>query len=113
MDCQAGIALNPGTPANSISAVIPLLNQVLVMTVNPGFSGQIFIPETVKKISEVKALLQAHGSDAIIQVDGGINTETLPLVVEAGARSIVAATAIFKHPLGIAAGIQSLRAAVS
>lgn len=110
---KAGIALNPGTPASSISAVIPQLDQVLVMTVNPGFSGQSFIPYTVEKIAQVHSMLTSQQSHAVIQVDGGINVQTLPLVVKAGARSIVAATAIFKHPQGIAAGVQTLRHCVA
>lgn len=110
---KAGIALNPGTPASSISAVIPQLDQVLVMTVNPGFSGQSFIPYTVEKIAQVHSMLTSQQSHAVIQVDGGINVQTLPLVVKAGARSIVAATAIFKHPQGIAAGVQTLRRCVA
>ncbi len=110
---KAGIALNPGTPASSISAVIPQLDQILVMTVNPGFSGQSFIPYTVEKIAQVHSMLTSQQSHAVIQVDGGINVQTLPLVVKAGARSIVAATAIFKHPQGIAAGVQTLRRCVA
>lgn len=109
LGCKTGIALNPGTPASTISSVIPQLDQILVMTVNPGFSGQRFIPDTVQKISRVRDMLNQQKSNAIIQVDGGITTDTLSLVVEAGARSIVAATAIFKHPNGISAGIQALR----
>ena len=109
LGCKTGIALNPGTPVSTISSVIPQLDQILVMTVNPGFSGQRFIPDTVQKISQVRDMLNQQKSNAIIQVDGGITADTLSLVVEAGARSIVAATAIFKHPNGISAGIQALR----
>jgi len=86
---------------------------VLVMTVNPGFSGQRFIPQTVAKVAEVKALLASSGSQALIEVDGGITAETLPAVVRAGARVIVAATAIFKHPDGIPAGVSALRSAAA
>jgi ribulose-phosphate 3-epimerase len=111
--CHPGIVLNPGTPAVDIVEVIPLIDLVLVMTVNPGYSGQEFIPETVGKISQVKDLLQSKHSSAIIQVDGGITHETLPMTYAAGARAFVAATAIFKYPGGIASGIQALRAAVS
>lgn len=113
LGCKAGIALNPGTPAQSISAITSLLDQVLVMTVNPGFSGQTFIPQTVTKIAQVHALLNQLQSKAVIQVDGGITAETLPQVVNAGARSIVAATAIFKHPQGISAGVRALRGALT
>jgi ribulose-phosphate 3-epimerase len=71
---------------------------VLVMTVNPGFSGQKFLPQTISKVAEVKSMLESHRSKALIEVDGGITEETLPGVYRAGARVIVAATAIFKHP---------------
>ncbi len=113
LGCQAGVVLNPGTPTERISAVVPLLDLVLVMTVNPGFSGQKFIPETVGKITQVQKILSAQGSKALIQVDGGISAHNLGLVYQAGARVIVAATAIFKHSGGIAAGIRELRQAVA
>jgi len=85
----------------------------LVMSVNPGFSGQSFIPSTPRKIAQVRAMLDAAGSQAYIQVDGGITAETLPACVAAGANVFVAATAIFKHPRGIAAGIAELRQSVA
>jgi ribulose-phosphate 3-epimerase len=113
LGCKAGIVINPGTPVNRIEAVIPLIDYVLVMTVNPGFSGQKFIPAAVQKISQVRQLLDLQGSNAPIEVDGGITAETLPAVYTAGARLIVAATAIFKYPAGISAGIQALRSAVA
>lgn len=113
LGCKAGIVLNPGTPAAALTAVIPVIDFVLVMTVNPGFSGQKFIPAVVSKIAQVRQLLNQQGSPALIEVDGGITAETLPLVYSAGARLIVAATAIFKYPAGIAAGIQALRSAAA
>jgi ribulose-phosphate 3-epimerase len=112
LGCKAGVVLNPGTPANQLESVSGLMDYVLVMTVNPGYSGQKFIPEMVKKVTQVRSLLDRLGSKAMIEVDGGISAETLPLVYNAGARLIVAATAIYKHPAGIAAGIAALRQAV-
>uniref|UniRef100_UPI002ADDC7B0 ribulose-phosphate 3-epimerase n=1 Tax=Thermanaerothrix sp. TaxID=2972675 RepID=UPI002ADDC7B0 len=112
LGAKAGIALNPGTPACAISALLPAVDFILVMTVNPGYSGQSFLPESVAKISEIKMMLEQYHSTALIQVDGGINTETLPLAYQAGARIFVAATAIFKHPQGIQEGVKSLRTAV-
>ncbi|HVP21649.1 MAG TPA: ribulose-phosphate 3-epimerase [Anaerolineaceae bacterium] len=109
LGCHASIALNPGTPASHIESIIPLLDMVLVMTVNPGYSGQEYIPGMVAKVRQVYALLKSHHSNARIEVDGGISEETLPEVFEAGANTIVSATAIFKHPGGIAAGVQALR----
>ncbi len=107
-----GIALNPGTPAIAISSVVPLIDHVLVMTVNPGFSGQIFIEDTLPKITEVRNMLSQENHKALIEVDGGITLETINSAVGAGARAIVAATSIFKHRDGISAGIQALRSAV-
>ncbi len=109
LGCQAGVVINPGTPARSLESVLPIVDLVLVMTVNPGYSGQEFIPAVVAKVREVRQMLDAIHSPAWLQVDGGINAETLPDILEAGITSLVAATAIFHHPAGIAAGIRSLR----
>jgi ribulose-phosphate 3-epimerase len=108
-----GIVLNPGTPAASIKEVLHLVDMVLVMTVNPGFSGQSFLPAAISKISEIRRMLDESESRAMIQVDGGICANTLPLVYSAGARVIVSATCIFKYPGGIAAGVQALRDSIS
>jgi ribulose-phosphate 3-epimerase len=113
MGIHPGIVLNPGTPAASIAEVIPTIDMVLVMTVNPGFSGQNFLPQTISKIADIEKMLRSRQSQAVIQVDGGITAETLPLVYRAGARVIVAATAIFKHPDGISSAVQALRNSVT
>ncbi len=113
LGCHPGIVLNPGTPASSISDILHLVDLVLVMTVNPGSSGQKFIMDTLPKISQVQKLIQDSHSDAMIEVDGGITVETLPLALREGAKIFVTATTIFKDPDGIAAGIQSLRQAAS
>jgi ribulose-phosphate 3-epimerase len=106
-----GVVLNPGTPAASIREVLHLVDLVLVMSVNPGFSGQSFLPEVAPKIAEIQRILTEIGSQAFIQVDGGICANTLPLVYQAGARVFVSATCIFKYPAGIAAGAAALRSA--
>ena len=111
LGCSPTIVLNPGTPAQSIGSVLELVDMVLIMTVNPGFSGQKFIPEMMKKVEEVSRMLKERNSDAIIQVDGGISKDTLPQAYRAGARCFVSATSIFKYDDGIAAGIQALRTA--
>lgn len=111
--CRPAVVLNPGTPASAVVPVLHLVDLVLVMTVNPGYSGQDFLPEVTRKISEVNRLIVENQSNALIQVDGGITPTTLPPVYLAGARVIVAATAIFKHPDGICAGVRALRNAVS
>lgn len=108
-----GVVLNPGTPASAISEVLHLVDLVLVMSVNPGFSGQSFLPQSAPRISQVRDMLAAVSSPALIQVDGGICANTLPLVVSAGAKVIVSATCIFKYPAGVAAGVSALRAAAN
>jgi len=109
LGCNPSIALNPGTPVNRIEEIIPLIQMVLVMTVNPGFSGQKYIPGMISKIKQTRNMLNTQNSNALIEVDGGINESNLPELVKAGANTIVCATAIFKYPGGIAAGIQALR----
>ncbi|ASR46928.1 ribulose-phosphate 3-epimerase [Paenibacillus kribbensis] len=92
----AGVALNPGTSPYAIKEVLPNVDMVLVMTVNPGFGGQSFIPETVDKIRQIRAWLNEIGRpDVHIEVDGGIAEETAPVVFEAGADVLVAGSAVF------------------
>ena len=94
--CKAGLSFNPHTPIDSLRYVLELVDLVLVMTVNPGFGGQKFISSVVPKISEVKKLFQeANLQDKFIEVDGGINTETAPIVRSAGANVLVAGNAIY------------------
>jgi ribulose-phosphate 3-epimerase len=98
--CTAGICLNPDTPVEAIEAVAPLCDMVLVMTVHPGFGAQQFMPEAAKKIIEVRKIV---GPDIRVEVDGGIDPQTAPLVVSYGADTIVAGNAIFSKPDRIAA----------
>ena len=112
LGCSPTIVIKPGTPAWALSSVIELVDMVLVMTVNPGYSGQKFIPATMKKVEEIDQMIKKLNPDAIIQVDGGISETTLPAAYNAGARSFVSATSIYKHPAGIAAGILALRNSV-
>ncbi|MBN2115705.1 MAG: ribulose-phosphate 3-epimerase [Anaerolineales bacterium] len=109
LGCRAGVVLNPETPVGAIQAVLPEADLVLVLSVNPGYSGQEFIPETIGKVSEIRRKLDALRSSAWLEVDGGIDVETLPKMKAAGATAFVAATAIFRHPAGAAAGVESLR----
>ncbi len=109
LGCQPCVVLNPGTPAAHIEPVLHLVDMVLVMTVNPGYSGQAFIPHTVEKIAQIRQSIERRGLSTLIQVDGGITAQTLPQTYQAGARVFVAATAIFKHADGIAAGVNALR----
>jgi ribulose-phosphate 3-epimerase len=91
--CRAGLVLNPATPVDVLDWVLPDLDMVLLMSVNPGFGGQSFIPEALTKLKQAKALIGRRKID--LEVDGGINPETAPLVVKAGANVLVAGNAIF------------------
>lgn len=110
LGCRAGAVLNPKTPVAAIQPALMEADLILVMSVHPGYSGQSFIPETIAKVSEIRKKLDAVRSSAWLEVDGGIDLETLPKMKEAGATAYVAATAVFKHPDGPAAGVKSLRA---
>lgn len=107
---QAGIVLNPGTPASAIEALIADVDLILLMTVNPGFGGQSFIRSVVEKVAQVKALI---GDRPIaLEIDGGVTPETAPLVVKAGANALVAGSAVFKGgPSAYAGNIQAIRKA--
>jgi len=92
---KAGVVLNPSTPVVAIGEVAADVDFVLVMSVNPGFSGQTFIPRSESKVAEVRALLEAVGNNAAVEIDGGIDMLTVSRVVKAGARMLVAGNAIF------------------
>ena len=111
LGCKAGVALNPGTPAEAVFPVLHLVDVVLVMSVNPGFSGQAFLPEVLPKVRALRERLDAVNPQAHVQIDGGINAQTLPEAHRAGANVFVAASAVFRHPKGIAAGMAALRQA--
>ncbi|MXX03857.1 MAG: ribulose-phosphate 3-epimerase [Gemmatimonadetes bacterium] len=106
---QAGVALNPATPAQALDGIIDELDLVLVMSVNPGFSGQRFIASVLPKIREIRRTLSDREIACDLEVDGGVNADTAPAVASAGANVLVAATAVFKHPDGAAEGIRTLR----
>ena len=96
----AGVALNPSTPLSAIEYVLPKVDMVLIMTVNPGFGGQQFIPYTLQKIKDLKDMLKKTGNKADIEVDGGIKTDNVRQVLEAGANIIVAGSAVFSGDIG-------------
>ncbi len=108
---KAGVAINPATPAIMLSEVLGSLQIVLVMTVNPGFGGQEFISTTLEKIRQVRSWIEERGLDCEVEVDGGINLETAPQVVAAGANVLVAGTAVFEGSGSVAERIQMLHAA--
>ena len=112
LGAHAGVAINPGTAAGSLESVLPLIDMVLVMTVNPGFSGQKFMPEMVSKIAAVRKMANSLNPALRIEVDGGITTETIIQCSSAGADTFVAATSIFKHAAGINGGVNELHSAL-
>jgi ribulose-phosphate 3-epimerase len=110
---KPGVVLNPATSLTTVEEIFPYIDLLLVMSVNPGFGGQEFIETSVDKIARARQLRDRIGSQAEIEVDGGIDAHTAPRVVAAGASVLVAGSAIFHHPSGIAAGIRELRQSFS
>ncbi|NLF76052.1 MAG: ribulose-phosphate 3-epimerase [Chloroflexi bacterium] len=110
---RPSVVLNPHTPAVMIEEILPFVDMVLVMTVNPGFGGQRFIAQTLSKIRTIRAMITQRGLAVDVEVDGGIDENTAAQVVEHGASVLVAGTAVFSHPDGVRAGMSALRAAVS
>jgi ribulose-phosphate 3-epimerase len=112
LGAKAGVVINPATPASALEDIAPELDFVLVMSVNPGFSGQSFIPNSLEKLRRVRTLLDAIGSPALIEIDGGIDQSNVGEVVAAGANILVAGHAIFGNsdPEG---STRSLRAAAN
>jgi len=113
LGCKAGVTLNPGTPIGALESVLHLADLVLVMSVNPGFSGGQFVPESFTRLADVRKRLDTLGSSAWLEVDGGVNTENLPELMKAGATAFVAATAVFKNPQGPAEAVRSLRSVMA
>lgn len=105
---RAGVAINPGTPLSSVEPLLPYLDLVNIMSVNPGFGGQSFIPASVGRIKQLRSMIQDAGRDKniVIEVDGGINAQTAPLVVDAGAQMLVAGTYFY----GASSRAEALRA---
>ena len=110
---EVGVALNPGTPVSAVEEVLPYLDIVMVMTVNPGFGGQSFIPETVSKIRRLRELIDEKGYSAKVEVDGGIKADyTAEESVKAGATILVAGTAIFNRNETVSEATDRLRGCV-
>lgn len=95
---KAGVVLNPATPVSACVHLLPECDLVLLMSVNPGFGGQSFIPETLRKIRELRNEIDARGLNTLIEIDGGVNPETAKRCIEAGADVLVAGSAVFKAP---------------
>jgi ribulose-phosphate 3-epimerase len=110
---RVGVVINPATPAMVLEEILPEIDQVLVMTVNPGFGNQHFLQSTLPKIRRVRRMIDDMNPDCELEVDGGINATTAPLVVEAGANVLVAGSAIFNEREGVTAAIQRLQASIA
>ncbi len=95
---KAGVTINPSTPVSSLEDIITEVDMVLIMSVNPGFGGQSFIPNSVKKVVQLKELIKKSNSNAVIEVDGGVNLETGKLLADAGADILVAGNSVFSAP---------------
>jgi ribulose-phosphate 3-epimerase len=106
---RAGVTLNPGTPLTALEEAVEVADLVLVMSVNPGWGGQPFIPRSVERVARVREMVARTGREVEVEVDGGINATTAPPVVRAGATVLVAGSAAFGHPNGVAAGLAAIR----
>ncbi|GAB4461601.1 MAG: ribulose-phosphate 3-epimerase [Anaerolineae bacterium] len=109
LGCKAGVTLNPATPLSTLEEILPEADLVLIMSVNPGFGGQKYIPASTAKIARLRAMLNALNSPAEIEVDGGINAGTIAEVVGAGATVLVVGSAIFNDRAPIAENVRRLR----
>lgn len=108
--CKAGVVLNPGTPVHLLEEIISDCDLVLLMSVNPGFGGQKFIPSTIEKVRKLKTLISTANANTIIEIDGGVNYETGKALVEAGADALVAGSYVFSNadPMKTIDGLKSL-----
>jgi len=113
LDVKAGVTLNPSTAVTTLQPVLSTVDLVLVMTVNPGFGGQAFIPEMLPKVAEVRRMLDGIASPAWLEVDGGVSEQTIPGLKSAGATAFVSGHSVFDHPQGAACGVRALRASLA
>lgn len=113
LGARAGLAINPGTPVSALLELLPLCDLALVMSVNPGFGGQQFIPSSLGRLRAVRAEIDSLGLDTLLEVDGGVSAANAARVVEAGARVLVAGTAVFSVEGGPVAGVDALRRAIA
>ena len=110
LGAHPGVTLNPGTPASALDEVLPIVDMVLVMSVNPGFGGQAFIESQLAKITALRAALDAVNPHAILAVDGGVHAKNIARVVAAGADQVIAGSAVFNNEQTVAEAITALRA---
>src|SRR3989440_2593266 len=109
---QAGVALTPSTPVFMLEDILPLLDMVLIMTVNPGFGGQDFIPETLPKITRIRQMITQRNLQCDVEVDGGIHEATARQVVQAGANLLVTGSAVFNQHESVAQAMERLRRSI-
>ena len=112
LQMEVGITLNPLTPLTMIEEVLPLVDLVLIMSVEPGYGGQKYIPQSTRRIAQVRKMLDAIGSAAELEVDGGVNTHTICEVRDAGASIVVVGSAVFNEAHSVAESVGALRAAL-
>lgn len=112
LDVMPAVSLNPLSPLSLVEEAVPYVGQVLLMTVNPGFGGQTFIPSALDRIRRLRAIIDAKNPECALEVDGGINERTIGKVVEAGADTIVAGSAIFNRERSVADNVAALRRAI-
>ena len=112
LGAKAGVAINPATPLITVENVLPNMDLLLIMTVNPGFGGQSFIPQSLQKIARARQMIDKSGNDILLEVDGGVNKENIASIVKQGARVLVAGNAVFAQP-DVATALQNLRSAGS
>ena len=110
LGCLAGVTLNPATPLSSLEEILPEVDLVLIMSINPGFGGQAYLPASTDKIARLRSMLDAIGSTAELEVDGGVNDQTIREVAQAGASVLVAGSAIFNDRASVADNLEQLRA---
>lgn len=110
---KAGVALNPATPLSSIDEIIPQIDLILIMSVNPGFGGQPFIPETLEKIVRLRNILDSRKANVELEVDGGVTINNAPSIVQAGANVLAIGASLFTAKEGIGQALQKIRKAIS
>lgn len=113
LDCRAGAAINPSTPAPALDDVLEVCDLALVMTIDPGWGGQTLIPRTLRKVARVREEITRQGLETEVEVDGGVDASNARACVEAGADVLVAGTAVFRHEQGSAAGVSAIRSAIA
>ncbi len=112
LGCKAGIVINPGTSVSSLTSVLDMVDLILIMTVNPGFGGQNFIESQLEKISQIKSMVNTIVPKPLIEVDGGITSENLPRIHDAGADIFVIGSAIFSNAIGITRSIEKIKSSL-